>query len=78
MEDLNEIAIYARVVEKKSFSPPTSTEERPRHPRRDRSRHDPDVGVMDHGEDVLAFGAHTPGFLQGEPYVADAAEQKAS
>jgi superfamily II DNA/RNA helicase len=70
--------IETKAVEKKSFSPPTSTEERPRHPRRDRSRHDPDVGVMDHGEDVLAFGAHTPGFLQGEPYVADAAEQKAS
>ena len=29
---------------------------------------------MDHGEDVLAFGAHTPSFLKVEPYVADAAE----
>ena len=49
-------------------------EQAPRRQKRDRSRHDPDVGVMDHGEDVLAFGAHTPSFLKVEPYVADAAE----
>lgn len=53
---------------------PPKKEQRPRRQKRDRSRHDPDVGVMDHGEDVVAFGAHTPSFLKVEPYVADAAE----
>ncbi|NKB45835.1 MAG: DEAD/DEAH box helicase [Alphaproteobacteria bacterium] len=52
--------------------------ERPKRQRRDRGRHDPDVGVMDHGEDVLAFGAHTPSFLKAEPYVIEPAEQKIS
>ena len=48
------------------------------HPRRkrDRSRHDSDVGVMAHGEDVVAFGTHTPSFLKSEPNVVDTAELK--
>lgn len=54
-------------------------EEYPKRQRRDRSRHDPDVGVMDHGdEDVIAFGAHTPSFLKVEPYVSDTAEASSS
>ncbi len=58
----------------KQASEPEKKEQRPRRQKRDRSRHDPDVGVMDHGEDVVAFGAHTPSFLMVEPYVAEAAE----
>lgn len=51
--------------------------DRPKRSRRDRGRHDPDVGVMDHGDDVVAFGEHTPSFLKAEPYVAETTEQKA-
>jgi superfamily II DNA/RNA helicase len=54
-------------------------DERPQRQKRDRSRHDPDVGVMDHGdEDVLAFGAHTPSFLKVEPYVSETTSGEAS
>lgn len=51
--------------------------ERSQRSRRDRGRHDPDVGVMDHGDDVIAFGEHTPSFLKAEPYLIEPAEQKA-
>ena len=61
---------------KREAPKPAAKEERPKRPRRDRGRHDPDVGVMDHGEDVVAFGAHTPSFLKAEPYVIEPAEQK--
>ncbi len=47
-------------------------------PARRRGRHDPDVGVMEHGEDVVAFGAHTPSFLKAEPPLPTADERKAS
>jgi len=57
--------------------PSSSKRERTKRSRRDRGRHDPDVGVMDHGDDVIAFGEHTPSFLKTEPYVAEQAEQKA-
>ena len=45
---------------------------------RKRGRHDPDVGVMEHGEDVVAFGAHTPSFLKAEPPASAGDERKAS
>lgn len=51
-----------------------ATPQRPKRQRRERGRHDPDVGVMDHGEDVLAFGSHTPSFLKVEPYIAEPVE----
>ena len=56
--------------------PKPKQDDRPKR-RRDRSRHDPDVGVMEHSDDVIAFGAHTPSFLKAEPYVAETAERKA-
>ena len=52
-------------------------EERPKR-RRERGRHDPDVGVMDHDDDVIAFGEHTPSFLKAEPPVVPEPELKAS
>ncbi|MDG2243055.1 MAG: DEAD/DEAH box helicase [Rhodospirillaceae bacterium] len=63
---------------KKKPSKSNTKEESPKRKRRDRGRHDPDVGVMDHGEDVLAFGAHTPSFLKVEPYVAEPADPPTS
>lgn len=57
-------------------TPRPAKNDRPKRQRRDRGRHDPDVGVMDHGDDVVAFGKHTPSFLKAEPYVAEPTEQK--
>ncbi len=46
--------------------------------KRDRGRHDPDVGEMDHGDDVVAFGAHTPSFLKADTKPSPAPDRKAS
>ena len=52
-------------------------EDKTKH-KRNRGRHDPDVGVMDHGDDVMAFGAHTPSFLTTEQREKPESELKSS
>ena len=42
-----------------------------------RGRHDPDVGEMNHDDDVVAFGSHTPSFLKSEPRENTTGERKA-
>jgi superfamily II DNA/RNA helicase len=57
--------------------PAKASDDKPKRKRRE-GRHDPDVGVMDHGDDVIAFGAHTPSFLKIDPYAGSSEERKAS
>jgi len=51
-------------------------DDKPKRKRRE-GRHDPDVGVMDHGDDVIAFGEHTPSFLKVDPYAGQSEQRKA-
>ncbi len=55
---------------------PRKQDDKPKRKRRE-GRHDPDVGVMDHGDDVVAFGAHTPSFLKADPNPSRPEQRKA-
>lgn len=62
---------------KEKVAKKSEVSEKPKR-RRERGRHDPDVGVMDHGDDVIAFGEHTPSFLTAGPKLDSLPDRKAS